>query len=209
MNATSVVLGASLIWLAVIISPGPNFLVVSRLALSRSRRTAVGATVGFALGSVFYAALAMFGLGAAIVHLGWFGDGIRIVGGGYLAWLGIQAWRGGAEKEPFTEGPLAGDGPSIPRGFRVGLLSELTNPKGIAFFLGLFTAAVPAATPLGAKLGLLMTGGCLEIAWYVAVAFALSSGPVRNLYRSARRSIDRVVGAVLIGLGIKVAFEAA
>ena len=50
-------------------------------------------------------------------------------------------------------------------GLRVGFLTEITNPKGIAFFLGLFAAAVPASTPLWAKLAVLSAGGVSEIVW--------------------------------------------
>ena len=45
MSSYAIIIGATLIWLAAVVSPGPNFLVVSRLALSRSRRSAIGATV--------------------------------------------------------------------------------------------------------------------------------------------------------------------
>ncbi len=93
MSPYAVIFGATLIWLAAVISPGPNFLVVSRLALSRSRRSAIGATFGITIGSLAYAALTMFGLSVLILRFAWLGDTIRIVGGAYLVWLGIQAWR--------------------------------------------------------------------------------------------------------------------
>ena len=129
------------------VSPGPNFLVVSRLALSRSRVSAIGATFGIAAGSLFYAALTMFGLSVLIFRFAWLGDAVRIGGGAYLVWLGVQAWRTGPD-DP-DPGTAKGQGaPSLWHGLRVGFLTEITNPKGIAFFLGLFAAAVPASTPL-------------------------------------------------------------
>src|SRR5258708_37911588 len=97
MNPYAIIIGATLIWLAAVVSPGPNFLVVSRLALSRSRRSAIGATIGITVGSLIYAALTMFGLSVLILRFAWLGDTIRIVGGAYLVSLGIQAWRAGPE----------------------------------------------------------------------------------------------------------------
>ena len=97
MSPYAIIIGATLIWLAAVVSPGPNFLVVSRLALSRSRRSAIGATVGITVGSLIYAALTMFGLSVLILRFAWLGDTIRFVGGAYLVWLGIQAWRARAE----------------------------------------------------------------------------------------------------------------
>ncbi len=64
-----IIFGATLIWLAAVVSPGPNFLVVSRLALSRSRRSAIGATLGITVGSLIYAALTMFGLSVLMRHV--------------------------------------------------------------------------------------------------------------------------------------------
>jgi threonine efflux protein len=205
MSPLAIVIGAALIWLAAVVSPGPNFLVISRLALSRSRRSAIGATFGIAIGSLIYAALTMFGLSVLILRFAWLGDIIRIVGGAYLVWLGIQAWRARPEDlHPAATG-AARDVPSLLGGLRVGFLTEITNPKAIAFFLGLFAAAVPAATPLWAKLALLSAGGVMELAWYMAMSLALSSGPMRAGYQKFRRTADRVIGTLLIAVGLKVA----
>ena len=208
MSPYVIIVGATLIWLAAVVSPGPNFLVVSRLALSRSRRSAIGATLGITVGSLIYAALTMFGLSVLILRFAWLRDSIHIVGGAYLVWLGIQAWRSRPEDPHPAAAGAAQDGPSLLRGLRVGFLTEITNPKGIAFFLGLFAAAVPSATPLWAKLAVLLAGGMVEVAWYTAVSFVLSSGPMQLGYHKARRTVDRVFGALLIAVGLKVALDA-
>lgn len=206
MGLLPAILGASLIWFAAIVSPGPNFLVISRLALSRSRRLAIGATFGIATASIIYAALTMFGLSALVLSFSWLGDTLRVLGGAYLVWLGIQAWRSGTRKLPSeVTGACAGRG--LMHGFRIGFLTEITNPKAIAFYLGLFAAAVPAATPLWAKLTVLCAGGAMEVAWYTVVAFALSSDPMRVRYQQTRRLVDRVLGTLLIAVGLKVVFD--
>ena len=208
MSPCAIIIGATLIWLAAVVSPGPNFLVVSRLALSRSRRSAIGATVGITIGSLIYAALTMFGLSVLILRFAWLGDTIRIVGGAYLVWLGIQAWRARPENLNPTAAKEVQDVTSLLHGLRVGFLTEITNPKGIAFFLGLFAAAVPETTPLWAKLAVLSAGGMIEFSWYTAVSFALSSGPMLAGYLKVRRTVDRVLGTLLIVLGLKVALDA-
>ena len=67
---------------------------------------------------------------------------------------------------------------------------------------------MPAATPLWAKLAVLSAGGAIEVVWYTAVSFALSSGPMRAGYQRIRRTVDRVLGTLLIVLGLKVALDA-
>jgi threonine efflux protein len=207
MEHLPVILGATLVWFAAIVSPGPNFLVISRLALSRSLASAIAATFGIAVGSLGYAALTMFGLSALILRFAWLGDTLRVLGGAYLTWLGIQAWRAKTEKSPSEVELMAATGRGSMRGIRVGFLTEITNPKGIAFFLGLFAAAVPAATPLWAKVAILSVGGVMEIAWYTVVALALSSAPMRAGYQQVRRGVDRALGTLLIAVGVRVAFE--
>lgn len=93
MSAYAVIFGATLIWLAAVVSPGPNFLVVSRLALSRSRLSAIGATLGIAVGSLTYAALTLFGLGVLILRFAWLGDAVRI--GAAPTWSGSASRHGG------------------------------------------------------------------------------------------------------------------
>ena len=204
MEHLAVVLSAALIWFAVIVSPGPNFLVVSQLALSCSRRVAFGAAFGIATGSILYAALTMFGLSALLLSFAWLGDALRVVGGAYLVWLGIGAWRTRAAPDDWKVPATLRSS----RGFRVGFLTEVTNPKAIAFFLGLFAAALPATTPLWAKLAVLSIGAIMEVAWYTIVAAVLASGPMRREYQRLRQRIDRVLGALLIAVGLRVAFDA-
>jgi threonine efflux protein len=209
MSALAIIIGATLIWLAAVVSPGPNFLVVSRLALSRSRGSAIVAAFAIAVGSLIYAGLTMFGLSVLILRFAWLGDTIRIVGGAYLVWLGIQAWRARPEDLHPAAAGVARDVPSVRRGLRVGFLTEITNPNTIAFFLGLFAAAVPAATPIWGKLAVLSAGGMIEIAWYTAaVSFALFSAPMRAGYQNIRRTVDRMIGTLLIAAGLEVALDA-
>jgi threonine efflux protein len=208
MEHLPVILGASLIWLAAVVSPGPNFLVVSRLALARSRHAALGATVGIAVGSLIYAALTMFGLSVLLQSFAWLGEALRVLGGAYLVWLGIEAWRSREAPSGAEDGVIAPAARRSVRGFDIGFLTEVTNPKAIAFFLGLFAAALPVATPLWAKLAVLSIGGTMEMAWYTIVAVVLASGPMRREYQRLRRRIDCILGTLLIAVGVKVALDA-
>jgi threonine efflux protein len=204
MSSFAVIVGALVIWGAAIVSPGPNFLVVSHLALARSSSGALGAAVGIMLGAATYAALTMFGLSLLVAHLAGLGDVLRIIGGLYLVWLGVKLWRNlgiPAEGDEIAV-PLAGRG-----GFATGLLTALTNPKAIAFFVGLFAAAVGPGTPLWAKATILGGGAAMELGWYSAVALALALSRPRLVYRRLRRAIDRTFGSLLVIFGIGLLAE--
>jgi len=194
--------GVLAIWLLAVVSPGPAFLVLSQLAAGRSRAAALGAAFGIAVGAMVFAALTLWGLAVVVTQIAWLGTALRIAGAVYLVYLGLSLFTAAAEKLP-EQAPPTREG-DVLAGFRTGLLTALTNPKAIAFFLSLFAVALPPALTLAGKLALLAGGFTLEISWYVLVALVLSTGRLRALYARARKGIDRLLGAALVLLGVRL-----
>lgn len=184
----------------VIISPGPNFALISRLAISGALPSALGATLGLSLAATFYAVLSMTGLAVLIIRVDWFATVIQIVGGLYLVYLGLSSWLTSSSRDDTP--PLSTS--TSWSGFRLGTLVELTNPKGITFFLGLYAAAIPVDADMSVKLIVLLGGFMLEMVWYGSVAMLMSSPPAQTAYRKSGAWIDRITGALLIGFGIKM-----
>lgn len=206
MDQIVTIFGAAFIWFLAVVSPGPNFLIVSQLSVARSRAAGLGATVGVSSGALTYASLTLFGLSIVLDRMAWLHDPIRIAGGAYLIYLGIKSWRGA--RQPPAEADLADAAPGhFSHGLRVGLLTQLTNPKSIAFCVGLFAAAVPPSTPLWAKLSILAAGAVIEFGWYTLVTTVLSSGRARAFYLRAKAAIDRIVGGLLVLLGGRLLLE--
>ena len=187
-------------------SPGPNFALVSRLAISGSRRAATSATFGLALAATLYAVLTMTGLALVLSQIGWLATLIQIAGGCYLVYLGLKAW--------FARAPLAagnGDqgspGAEMARGFRMGIIVNLSNPKVITFFVSLYAVTVPSDTALWAKLAILAGGFMLEILWYGMVILLLSTAPARRSYQRFGRWIERLIGTALAAFGVRLLAE--
>lgn len=211
MSDQSVVLTVLALYLAVVVSPGPNFALVSRLALRGDAPAAQGATLGLAVAATFYAVLAMAGLSVALERVGWLTRAVQVAGGLYLAWLGLQAWRHAGDMRLASEGEAPGSGADrlarAWRGFRTGAAVNLSNPKGIAFFVGLYAVAVPPDTALWAKGAILAASFGIEIAWYGLVIAFLSTGRARALYARFGAWIERAIGTVLIAFGLRLATE--
>ena len=199
-----VILTTTGLYTAVVISPGPNFALVSRLAISGSSRAAAGSALGFGLAAAFYGVLTMTGLSLLLTKVGWLASAIQIGGGLYLVYLGIGAWRSG--------GNSAGEeGGRRERGFlaglRIGTLVCLSNPKAIAFFLGLYAVTVPPDMPLWVRLAILAISFLIETGWYLLVAFAFATRRARAVYQRFGRWIERVLGVFLAGVGIRLIAE--
>jgi len=199
------ILGVLAIWMLAVVSPGPAFLVLSQLAAGRSRAAALGASLGIAVGATIFASLTLWGLAVVVTQIAWIGTILRIAGAVYLVYLGLTIFQhASAAGSEAASPPRGGD---VVAGFRIGLLTALTNPKAIAFFLSLFAVALPPHMPLAEKLALLTAGFIIEVSWYVLVAFALSTGWLRARYARARATIDRVLGSGLVLVGVRLGTE--
>ncbi|MGU3575551.1 LysE family translocator [Brucellaceae bacterium C25G] len=193
------------LYAAVVVSPGPNFALISRLAIAGARPAATGATFGLAVAATIYAILSMTGLALILTRIGWLAHMVQIAGGCYLIYLGLMAWRPVKSDNSSSQQPLAQ--PNRLRGFRMGLFVNLSNPKGIAFFIGLYAVAVPPETTLWAKTIILLGGFMLEIIWYGFVILILSSKPAQKAYARFGKWIERVIGTLLAGFGIRLIAE--
>ena len=193
------------LYAAVVVSPGPNFALISRLAISGARPAAIGATFGLAIAATFYAILTMTGLALVLTRIGWLASVIQIAGGCYLIYLGVMAW---LSAHPAAVAPDRAAVPAnISRGLRMGLIVNLSNPKGIAFFIGLYAVAVPPDTALWAKLAILAGGFALEVIWYSLVMVLLSSRPARAAYERFGLWIERGIGTLMAAFGIGLISE--
>lgn len=190
--------------------PGPDFALVSRVALLEGARAGKAAACGVALGMTVHTACAIAGISAIIAASAPLFQLLKYAGAAYLFWLGIQAFRQkaqpvgadgeqGAEVAPVPQG-------SLRRAFRQGFLTNALNPKAILIFLTLlpqFMAAHVAAASQLLEMGLVIAIECLV--WYLFLAQIL--GRVRRVFANPRfqRWLHRVTGAVFLGFGLRLA----
>jgi threonine/homoserine/homoserine lactone efflux protein len=206
MTSESLIIATALgLYAVVVVSPGPSFALVSRLAIANGRITAFGATCGLALAATFYAILTMTGLALLLTRMGWLAALVQIAGGCYLIYLGATAWLSRSPEAAALQMQAGSTGPW--RGFRTGLLVNLSNPKAIAFFIGFYAAAIPLQTALWAKLVILLGGFLLELIWYGLVAVLMSSRPARKAYERFGRWIERSIGTLLGVFGLRLIAE--
>lgn len=199
-------LGISLV---VIITPGPDTVLVTKNAVLHGRRTALGTSLGVNTGLLIWTVAAALGVAAAVRASAFAFTALKIVGAMYLIYLGVQALRATHSNrlEEFTSGasepglrPLAG--------FRQGLFSDLSNPKIAVFFTSLLPQFVPSHESV--LLPFLLLGALfvlITVVWlcsYAVLAARISDVLARPRVRAA---LNRVTGAVLVGLGIRLALE--
>jgi threonine/homoserine/homoserine lactone efflux protein len=184
-------------------SPGPAILMAARTGVTQGFLTGVWLSVGIGVGALVWAVAALFGM-ATLFHLApsllW---AFKIGGGLFLCWIAFQMWR--HAPKPF-EMPTEGATPSSPwSAFRLGVFTQLSNPKPAVFFGAVFVNTIPAGTSLpwiGLILLLVMVN---ELACTLLVARAFSLERPRRAYQRFKTTIDRSFGGILAALGIKIA----
>ncbi|PZM16021.1 LysE family translocator [Rhizobium tubonense] len=187
-------------------SPGPSFVLVSRIAISRSRTAGFSAALGMGVGGVTFATLALLGLNALLMQVAWLYALLKIGGGLYLIYLGIRIWKGATEE-------LRVDAPSGPatispvRNFWFGLATQLSNPKTAIFYGSIFAALLPASPNGWLLMAVPPAVFAVEAGWYCVVALAFSSSRPRAFYLRLKTWIDRVAGAVMGALGLRLVVE--
>lgn len=188
-------------------SPGPSFVVVSRIAISRSRIDGLAAALGMGVGGVMFSVLALAGLTALLTQFAWLYLVLKLAGGAYLVYIAYRIWRGASE--PLELAATVEDRSSLRRSFSTALLTQLSNPKTIIVYASIFAAFLPQSVPLGVVIGLPIGIFIIEAGWYSAVALAFSSRRPRQAYLAAKAWIDRTAGAVMAGLGLRLILSAA
>jgi threonine/homoserine/homoserine lactone efflux protein len=185
-------------------TPGPDNLMVLSMGMSRGRRAGMAFGLGCALGCLSHTLLAVVGVSALVAASPVAFTVLKLAGGAYLVWMGVQAWRhAGAVRV----GGDAMDETPLRQLFAKGLIANAINPKVVLFFLSFLPQFVVAAQgPVEWQLGLL---GLLFTA-QAALLFGLLGyfsggiGAWLNRRPSVGQWLDRLAGTVFIGLGVRM-----
>lgn len=182
------------------ITPGPATATVVRSAI-RGRRLAFMSALGNSAGVLTWALLSALGVSALIAASEVAFVVLKLVGGAALIYLGVQAMFG---ESKLTDAAR----PRHRTAFRDGLATGLANPKLAVFFIALFPQFVPeGSSVLPAALGMAALVVTFDLVWFSLLAVAVDRTRRALVGSALARRVERLVGAVLVGLGVRVALE--
>ncbi len=186
------------------ISPGPDFVAVTSNALN-DRRSGLWVGLGIACAVIVWATLAILGFGLLIKELFWLYETIRLVGAAYLIYLGARMLKASFKAESI--GPRVGGVPRVGalKAWRQGFMVGITNPKTATFFATLFVTVLPVGAPAWVYVSVVVLVGLITAGWLGMLATFFSVGRVRSVYVRVSRAVDALMGAALVGLGIRLA----
>jgi threonine/homoserine/homoserine lactone efflux protein len=161
------------IFTLVLISPGPDFVLIVRNSLVYSRRTGLYSAFGVALGILVHVSYSLMGLGLIISQSILLFSVMKYLGAGYLIYIGYKSLRSKPSQLSISKDTIQKD-ISKAQAVKIGFLTNVLNPKATLLFLALFTQVISQTTPITIKIfyGLEMSG--LVFAWFSLVTVILS-----------------------------------
>ncbi|WP_020650886.1 LysE family translocator [Solimonas variicoloris] len=191
-----------------VVSPGPDFAIVTRQSLAYGRAAGVWTAAGIGTGILFHVAYGLFGLRWLIAHAPWALTLIALAGSGFLIWIGSRAMR--AQPLPDTgDDPRAAAPGDWRHNFGTGLATNVLNPKATLFFVALFSAVVSGPMSMPLTLALALWLPLATFGWFATLALLLSHAGLRRALRRHAHRIDHAMGVVLIALGLLVLLRSA
>ncbi len=208
MNFLAQFLTVALVHLLAVMSPGPDFILISRNSLIYSRKVGVYSAIGLGLGILVHVTYSLIGIGFIISRSILVFSIIKFLGAGYLIYIGYKCLKAKPNQEVTTQVEQKAN-ISPWASIKMGFLTNVLNPKATLFFFALFTQVIAPETP---KIIEVLYGIEMSVAtfvWFALVAIVLSHNIIRQRFSKIQHYTERFFGVVLVALGIKVALSSA
>jgi len=185
-----------------VISPGADFAMVTRSSYAQGRKAGLAAAVGIALGVQVHVLYTVLGIAVIISRSPALFMAMKVLGAGYLIYLGYQSLTN--TKRIHLDDVGQGQGRGSLRALRTGFFTNALNPKTMLFVISAYTQVVQPGSSLAQDFAY---GAFMSFAhwlWFSLVAVFFSSAALRLAMIERQRVVDRLIGVALISLGLTV-----
>jgi threonine/homoserine/homoserine lactone efflux protein len=197
----------SLLWtvalthLMALMSPGPDFVLVIRNSLGKSRRDGYFTALGFAAGVAVHLTWGLLGLSYLLESFPLFLQIVKYGGAFYLAYLGWQSWNSSPfqfqqQSYKYSQSNLAS--------FREGLITNLLNLKAMLFFISLLVNVLTPEIDLSIRLTAVVLMVILTALWFSLVTRFFTQTKIQQLFLAAQKPIERTLALILWLLALKL-----
>ncbi|QIR14822.1 LysE family translocator [Shewanella aestuarii] len=201
-----------------LISPGPDFAIIVKMATQQSRQTALACAVGISLAILIHTLLSLLGISLMIKQSPVAYTLVQFIGVSYLAWMGFHALKSACihflnntpinqtttTNDVATKTELHNQNMSHFAGFKIGLLTNLLNPKALIFFITLFTVLITPEVDAYTKAAAASILFSLSILWFSLLALVLSKPKIQQQLLKATNIIDALVGIIFLSVSITI-----
>ncbi|ATP43209.1 lysine transporter LysE [Pseudomonas putida] len=195
-------IAVALFTILAVISPGADFAMVTRSSYAQGRKAGLAAAVGIALGVQVHVLYTVLGIAVIISQSPSLFLFMKVVGAGYLIYLGYKSLTNTTRIR--LDGIGQDIGASLWAALRTGFLTNALNPKTMLFVISAYTQVVQPGSPLALDFAYGAFMSFAHWVWFSLVAVFFSSTALRKAMIERQVMMDRVIGLALIGLGLAV-----
>ena len=186
------------------VSPGPEFMLISKEALTKGRKAGFISLAGTLSGLGIHILYSALGLAAVLASSPQALLAIQILGGSYLIYLGIKGLRAQPAVAEQNIEPENQSSDSYWQIFRAGFICDVLNPKAPVYYVTLFTLVLSPDMPVQ---HLMIYAACImaiHFSWFALVVLLLSTPVINQRFKQISHWIDRVLGGAMVLIGVKV-----
>jgi threonine/homoserine/homoserine lactone efflux protein len=191
-------------------SPGVDTLLVIRNTTRGGVRDGMLTSLAICCGLFVHATISALGISLILLQSAWAFSALKLVGAGYLIWLGINGLIAARRGSGLSLGTMPGERQTVPiwRPLREGLLSNVLNPKTVVFYMAFLPQFIAPTDPALLK-SLWLAGVHFVIAnlWQIAIVLMVGSAGHWLGSRLFDRALNGATGAVLVLFGVRLALE--
>jgi threonine/homoserine/homoserine lactone efflux protein len=190
-----------------VVSPGPNGVLIAKTVPSSGREAGLATIAGFFLAFYVHGALSIVGISIILLKSALAFAFVKYLGAAYLCWIGIKAliaaYRGVAVIADVAPAQRPG---SLLKSFAEGFLTNGLNPKVSMFYLAVFPNFIPESEHAVAYAFLLVfLHSMINVVWFGSMVLLFSRLTLVARNGRFQRWLKGVTGAVFIGFGLKLA----
>ncbi|MDT9002061.1 LysE family transporter [Paucibacter sp. APW11] len=179
------------------LTPGPNSLLVLTHGALHGQRKTVWTVAGGAIGFALLIALSMLGIGALLQASAGALSALKLLGGAYLIWLGVQLWRAPAIQLEASADSATMSGATL---FRLGLLTAISNPKALLFYGAFLPQFIDQQRPLLPQF-LIMATVFVIVECLVEMLLASLAQRIRRGLQKLGRRFNKICGGLFVAMG--------
>ncbi|MTE20152.1 LysE family translocator [Streptomyces sp. TRM43335] len=196
------IIAVAVITVLAVVSPGADFAMTIRNSYLYGRSAGTLAAVGISLGVLVHVTYTMVGVGLLVTRTPLLFTVMKLVGAAYLVFIGYRTF---VTRDRVRIDLSADAGMSRLGALRTGFLTNALNPKTMLFVLSTYTQVVSADTPVVQQLGYGLFMSVAHLAWFTLVALFFSHQNLRVRLLRRQAVLNKVIGTVLVGLGVALA----
>lgn len=197
------IIAVATITILAVISPGPDFAMVTRSSYTYGVKTGLICALGIAIGVQVHVFYTIFGITVIIMSSPTLFLVVKLLGVFYLVYIGFKSL---INKTKITTGASQGQSLSHFVAFKTGFLTNALNPKTMFFVVSVYSQVIQVNNSVWLNLGYGLFISFAHLVWFSLIALFFATPTVRNKVLNYQLVMDKVIGLLLIVLGLSLLF---